>query len=391
MSLEKASIVWSAKQLKGMVVNGKINFDHIVQRSYVWERSRKSALIESMIIGYPIPPVFAKRVDEGTGKRGSNIYHIMDGKQRLSTIKEYLNDEFALTTLEPVSFMDDEIGEECTANISDKKFSELPEALQNFLNTVTINVTYFDNLTKEEERELFKRLNAGKPLSTKSRLLASCKDIEGLLDIGSHKLFDEMMTDKARANKNQVALVMKVWCMMNQEINDVCFESKTFNPLLEKTEISETEKLAMIEVFNLIVDTHEALIGRKEKKVAKKLYTETHMVSLVPYFKKAVEDGIASEMMADWLIEFFGTEDGASVSTLYNEAAGSGSAKSGNIIDRDDALSESFTEFFKADEDGTELVEDDESIDFEDDDDSEDGSHSIVDDILADMEHSDDE
>lgn len=389
MSLEKASIVWSAKQLKGMVVNGKINFDHIVQRSYVWERSRKSALIESMIIGYPIPPVFAKRVDEGTGKRGSNIYHIMDGKQRLSTIKEYLNDEFALTTLEPVSFMDDEIGEECTADISDKKFSELPEALQNFLNTVTINVTYFDNLTKEEERELFKRLNAGKPLSTKSRLLASCKDIEGLLNIGSHKLFDEMMTDKARANKNQVALVMKVWCMMNQEINDVCFESKVFNPMLEKTEISETEKLAMIEVFNLIVDTHETLVGRKEKKVAKKLYTETHMVSLIPYFKKAVEDGIVSEMMADWLVEFFGTESGASVSELYNEAAGSGSAKSSNIIDRDDALSESFTEFFKADEDGSELIDDDESTDFEDDDD--DDSHSIVDDILADMEHSDDD
>lgn len=394
MSLEKASIVWSAKQLKGMVVNGKINFDHIVQRSYVWERSRKSALIESMIIGYPIPPVFAKRVDDGTGKRGSNIYHIMDGKQRLSTIKEYLNDEFALTTLEPVSFMDDEIGEECTANISDKKFSELPEALQNFLNTVTINVTYFDNLTKEEERELFKRLNAGKPLSTKSRLLASCKDIEGLLDIGSHKLFDEMMTDKARANKNQVALVMKVWCMMNQEINDVCFESKVFNPMLEKTEISETEKLAMIEVFNLIVDTHEALVGRKEKKVAKKLYTETHMVSLIPYFKKAVEDGIVSEMMADWLVEFFGVDNGASVSNLYNEAAGSGSAKSGNIIDRDDALSESFTEFFKTDDESTELIEDDDSYDDscdEDEDEDYNDSHSIVDDILADMEHGDDD
>ena len=89
MSLEKASIVWSAKQLKGMVVNGKIDFNHIVQRSYVWERSRKSGLIESMIIGYPIPPVFAKRVDDGTGKRGGNIYYIMDGKQRLSTIQEY--------------------------------------------------------------------------------------------------------------------------------------------------------------------------------------------------------------------------------------------------------------------------------------------------------------
>lgn len=381
MSLEKASIVWSNKQLKGMVMNGKINFDHIVQRSYVWERSRKSALIESMIIGYPVPTVFAKRIDNGSGQRGSNTYYIMDGKQRLSTIKEYLNDEFALSQLAPVSYMDDEIGEECTVDISEKKFSELPEALQNYLNTVTVSVTYFDSLTKEEERELFKRLNAGKPLSTKSRMLASCKDIEGLLDIGSHKLFMEMLTDKARANKNQVALVMKCWCMMNNEIHDVSFESKVFNPLLEEIEISETEKLAMIEVFNLIVDTHESLLGRGNKKVAKKLYTETHLVSLIPYFALSVKNNIVSEMMADWLIEFFGTTEGASVSALYNEAAGSGSAKSANIIDRDDALSESYTEFFKIDEEAEdELIEDDDYADVDadvivdEDDDEEDGS-----------------
>lgn len=369
MSLEKASIVWSAKQLKGMVVNNKIDFNHIVQRSYVWERSRKSALIESMIIGYPIPPVFAKRIDDGSGKRGGNVYYIMDGKQRLSTVKEFLNDEFALTELDPVTFFDDEIGEERTDNISGKKFSELPDALQNFLNTVTFNVTYFDNLTKEEERELFKRLNAGKPLSTKSRLLASCKDIDGMLNIGSHKLFDEMMTAKSKDNKNQVAVVMKVWCMMNQDINEVCFESKVFNPLLEKTEISETEKLAMIEVFNLIVDTHAYLNENGEKKVAKKLYTETHMVSLIPYFKKAVNDGVDAEMMGNWLVEFFGVKDGASVSTLYNEASGSGSAKSSNIVDRDDALSESFAEFFKVD---TTVADDEESED----------SDGVVEDVL---------
>ena len=108
MSLEKASIVWSAKQLKGMVLNGKINFDHIVQRSYVWERSRKSGLIESMILGYPIPPVFAKRLTGDSAKRGDNTYYIMDGKQRLSTVKEFLNDEFALSDLPPVKYYDDE-------------------------------------------------------------------------------------------------------------------------------------------------------------------------------------------------------------------------------------------------------------------------------------------
>lgn len=352
MSLEKASIVWSAKQLSGMVKNGKVNFDHIVQRSYVWEASRKSALIESLIIGYPVPSVYAKRLDDGTGKRGSNIYYIMDGKQRLSTIKEYLNDEFALTTLPRVTYFCEEVGGECTVDISGMKFSELPLTLQDHLNTVTINVTYFDNLTKEEERELFKRLNAGKPLSTKSRLLASCKDIEGLLDIGSHRLFYEMLTDKARANKNQVALVMKCWCMMNLDINNVSFESKTFNPMLETIAISDEEKSAMSMIFDVITYTHTILENRN-KKVAKKLYTETHMVSLIPYFVKSWENGISAELIADWLISFFNTTDGASVSTVYNDAAGSGSAKPCNIIDRDDALSESYAEFFKEDADKT--------------------------------------
>ena len=242
MSLEKASIVWSAKQLSGMIKNDKINFEHIIQRSYVWERSRKTGLIESMILGFPIPPVFAKRMDDGTGKRGGNIYYIMDGKQRLSTVKEFLNDEFALTNIPSVTYFDEEKDEECVVDISGMKFSELPEALKDHLSTATFNVTYFDNLTKEEERELFKRLNAGKPLSTKARMLASARNIEELLDIGSHKLFDEMLTEKARASKNQVTLVMKAWTMLNHEVEDISFASKDFNPMIEEVEITDGRK-----------------------------------------------------------------------------------------------------------------------------------------------------
>lgn len=342
MSLEKASISWSAKQLKNMIASGKIDFNHIIQRSYVWERKRKSALIESMIIGYPIPPVFAKRSDDGTGKRGGNIYAIMDGKQRLSTVAQFLNDEFALSDLPPVSYMDETNGGECEADISGMKFSELPEALQDHLNSVIFSVTYFDNLSKEEERELFKRLNAGKPLSTKSRLLASCNDIEGLLDIGSHELFGEMLTEKSKDNKNQVTLVMKAWCMMNKPVEEVSFEGKDFNPLFETAEITNEERLELDKVFSLIHDTHFSLTDNlKEKAVAKKLYTETHLISLVPYFAKAVEDGIDADMMADWLVDFFGSHN-----EEYDIAAGNGSAKNSNIVTRDKVLSESFEQFF---------------------------------------------
>lgn len=341
MSLEKSSISWSAKQLKNMIANGKIDFDHIIQRSYVWERKRKSALIESMILGYPIPPVFAKRVDDGTGKRGGNIYSIMDGKQRLSTVAQYLNDEFALTELPPVTYMDEGLNTECETDISGMKYSELPEAIQDQLSGTIFSVTYFDNLTKDEERELFKRLNAGKPLSTKSRLLASCSDIEGLLDVGSHELFDDMLTDKAKDNKNQVTLVMKAWCMMNMPVEEVSFEGKDFNPLFETASISDVERLKLDKVFGMIHDTHLTLVENKEKAVAKKLYTETHMISLVPFFEKALEVGIEVNTMADWLIDFFGSHN-----EQYDIAAGNGSAKNSNIVVRNTVLAESFEQFF---------------------------------------------
>lgn len=346
MSLEKASIVWSAKQLSSMVKNGKINFEHIIQRGAAWERTRKSGLIESMILGYPIPNVFAKRIDDGSGKRGGNVYYIMDGKQRLSTVKEFLLDEFALTKLPPIAYFDNEEDKEIEINISGMKFSDLPEGLQDLLNTATFNVTYFDNLTKDEERELFKRLNAGKPLTAKNKTLASAKDIETLLDIGSHKLFEEMLGVKARANKNQAVIVAKVLTMLTDNVENISFASKDFNPIIEQMEISDDEKLALAEVFDYIVNTHEELISNQEKDVAKKLYTEVHLVSLIPYVKQSIDEDISISMFAEFLINFFKTENDSEEYNEYINACTSGIARNSTIVARDNALGESYGKFF---------------------------------------------
>ena len=353
MSLEKASIVWSAKQLSGMVKNEKIDFNHIIQRSYVWERARKSALIESMILGYPIPAVYAKRIDDGSGKRGSNTYYIMDGKQRLSTVKEFLNDEFALSNLNPITYFDTEKDEEVEIDISNMKYSELPDGLQDYLNTVTFAVTYFDNLTKEEERELFKRLNNGKPLSAKNKTLASAKNIEELLDLGSHQLFEEMLSDKARSNKNQAVIVMKIWTMLNREVEDISFASKDFNPEIEEAEISDAEKLELTKVFDYIVNVHDELKGNHERDVAKKLYTETHMISLIPYVKTAMENNINESMFADFMVNFFKTENDSDVYAEYMEACSNAIARNGSIVARHEALGESYREFFKENSENT--------------------------------------
>lgn len=345
MSLEKANITMSAKQIKTLTMNGKINLDHIIQRSMVWETKRKSELIESMILGYPIPPLYAKKMLDDNGKN-DGIYYIMDGKQRISTIKQYLNNEFALSPLPPVTYINPENSEEYTTDISRVKFTDLPETLQDMIKDTMFTMIYFENLDSHEEKELFKRLNAGKPLNTKSRLLASCNDVEEILDIGSHKIFDGMLTTKAKNNKNQAAIVMKVWCMLNQAIEDISFDTKSFKKTIESTIMSEKEKNEINNVLDFAYDIHEILVNRLEHRIARKLYTETHFVSLVPFFKMAIDNSVKKEIFADWLMSFYSSIEDASISEEYNKASVSASAKFTNVRIRNKVLSENYKSFF---------------------------------------------
>ena len=353
LKIEGASITWSCKQVSKMIGNETLHFRNIVQRSFVWEKHRMSELIWSIIMGYPIPPIYAERGKSDNEK--IKIYDVLDGQQRCTTIYKFLNDEFALTELKPIPYLDED-GNECKIDISGLKFSELDEELQDIIKDASMTFKYFDNLEQNQKAEMFRRLNNGKPLSTKARTLASSRDIEGLLDIGSHQLFEEMLTEKSRQNKNQAVIVVKAWAMLNQDINDVSFASKDFNPMIEETEISEAEKLELVKVFDFIVDTHDELKARTYKKVAKKLYTETHLISLVPYFKQAIENEISDGMMAEWIIDFFMVSNDSEVYEEYEAACSNAVARNASIVARNEALGKSYAEFFKVEDSEKELT-----------------------------------
>ena len=344
LKIEGSSITWTCKQIVKMIDKETISFKNVVQRSFVWERHRMSELIWSIIMGYPIPPVYAERGESKNDK--VKIYDVMDGQQRNTSIYKYLKDEFALTELKPIPYLD-ENGVECTVDISGKKFSELEEELQDIIRDATITVKYYDNLEQYQKAEMFRRLNNGKPLSSKSRTLASAKNIGSLLNIGSHKLFEEMLTEKSRANKNQAVLVVKVWTMLNRNVDDVSFASKDFNPMIEEVEITKDEKELLMNVFDYIVNTHDELKENKEKDVAKKLYTETHLVSLIPFVKRAMDNGVNESMFAEYLINFFKTENDSETYSVYMEACSNGIARNASVVTRHNALAKSYQDFFK--------------------------------------------
>jgi len=65
---------------------GKIKLPEF-QRHYVWDIKRASKLIESLIIGLPIPQIFLY-------ESGSNEYLIIDGQQRLMTVYYFMKGRF---------------------------------------------------------------------------------------------------------------------------------------------------------------------------------------------------------------------------------------------------------------------------------------------------------
>ena len=156
LKIEGSSITWTCKQIVKMIDKETISFKNIVQRSFCWERHRMSELIWSIIMGYPIPPIYAERGESVNDK--VKIYDVMDGQQRNTTIYKYLKDEFALTQLKPIPYLD-ENGNECAVDISGKKFSELEEELQDVIKDATITVKYYDDLDQSQKAEMFRRLS----------------------------------------------------------------------------------------------------------------------------------------------------------------------------------------------------------------------------------------
>ena len=62
------------------------------QRQYRSKPAEEAAIIESIILGIPIPEIFLVR----SSNQGIQLRHVMDGQHRLTAIYRYVKDQFPL-------------------------------------------------------------------------------------------------------------------------------------------------------------------------------------------------------------------------------------------------------------------------------------------------------
>ncbi|MGO4315152.1 MULTISPECIES: DUF262 domain-containing protein [Agrobacterium] len=72
------------------LIGKQLQLDPAYQRRNVWQGKSKSQFIESLLLGIPIPQILL------ASKAGQkNSFLVLDGKQRLTTIKEFIDGQFA--------------------------------------------------------------------------------------------------------------------------------------------------------------------------------------------------------------------------------------------------------------------------------------------------------
>jgi hypothetical protein len=112
------------------------------QRNQVWDPTRRSKFVESILLNIPIPTLFF--ADDEDKKV------VVDGQQRLLALKEFLDNSYPLRNLEVL------------APLNGKRFDALTERQQRIINNRTLRCLVISAKSDSEIRfQVFERLNQG--------------------------------------------------------------------------------------------------------------------------------------------------------------------------------------------------------------------------------------
>lgn len=153
------------------------------QRELTWKPIQKSRFIESVLIGLPIPFLFFWQ--DGDGR-----FEIVDGSQRLRTIREFMDDEHKLTKMQLLT------------TVNGFRFSDLDRSRQRRFQDKSIRGIILDNDTSAATRtEMFSRINTGGTNANEAEirrgaLPGAITDL--IMELGRDPLFVRMTPISAR-------------------------------------------------------------------------------------------------------------------------------------------------------------------------------------------------
>lgn len=125
------------------IEDGKLDLSPDFQRKFVWTHEHQEQFLDTILNGFPFPEIYACQGKTDTKKLRTS-QKVIDGQQRLTTIKNYIEDSFE----KPLSIV--------------KKFDDLEEDEREEFLSYQVVVRDIGKVDDSLVREIFRRINLTK-------------------------------------------------------------------------------------------------------------------------------------------------------------------------------------------------------------------------------------
>ena len=157
-SLEQTRIskqTWSILEIYQKIRDRKLILNPDYQRDVIWDKKKQTAFIESLFMGIIVPPIYVVEIP-GEDMLDANKYEVVDGKQRLHTIDNFIKNKLYLEP-KTLEYYRDWFG--------NHNFAEIKEAYNELVNSMLSSVLDIYVITANSPEitkyDIFARLNKG--------------------------------------------------------------------------------------------------------------------------------------------------------------------------------------------------------------------------------------
>lgn len=184
------------------------------QRKFVWKPKQASELIESFLMGLPVPQIFLYENDEG-------VLEVIDGQQRLLTVHFFFRgyfEEISPKDLQKVFRLN---GLSQRSDYNGKTYSQLASSDQRKLKNKTLRVIFIKQLRPSGEGDavfhIFKRLNTGGTLLKAQEIRNAVYRgpiVDSLRELNSEQHWQEILglSNPDRSQKD-VELILRLFAL----------------------------------------------------------------------------------------------------------------------------------------------------------------------------------
>ncbi|CCV64420.1 conserved hypothetical protein (DUF262) [Alteracholeplasma palmae J233] len=271
---------WSVGEIVDKLRSKTFSMEPSYQRSLTWNKERKDSFIESLFMRIIVPPIYLAEIRD----KGRTLYEVVDGKQRLSTLQEFINDPKYTLKKKYMDYYD---------NFDNKSFDEIYRDYQEIADEMlshTLDCYVITTKTDDEIKyDIFSRINKGAVILTPDEIRLALYNSplmkyisDKMKSLENDERYKNMFTKQAIKKKKDFGRFFRSIAFsysitnQNNEIKAVNYNSRPkdfINSVLLKFKKEGDFKSNEIDrIIDLTLDSHEFL--KSHSNISKDYYID---------------------------------------------------------------------------------------------------------------------